>query len=222
MSFCRYFSSEDTLNKFTGDILFSTGFYGKLWLVKYKYVYVDNWGRKEVLQDNVLAVWMEPKFNSDNRIDAQWEVDDNPNDGNGVTENVLRILRSNITYKSLSEPEKGGYWLPIRTIFENSGASWRFGAGILVGALTITLAGVTSPVIAAIASIAVSLSVGIEAGGYTGDLYESLGSFKIELLKSYRYYYVYGSYAEFKNTYTVKDDADRVVPLFIFSPFIRS
>ncbi|MFN4046738.1 MAG: hypothetical protein ACK4H7_05305, partial [Acidilobaceae archaeon] len=216
-SWCRPLISDDNspklyTYKFTGDVLFSTGFQGRIWLVKYKYVYVDRLGYENVLNDNVIAVWMEPRFNEYGKIVADWEVDDNPNDGLGVTENVLKILRQNITYVYVSK-EYGGYALDVEFIYANSGASPRFGVAIPVGALAVTLAGTTNPVIAAIGSIAVQLAIGIEAGAYTGTFYENFGLFVLNLVSDDP---VYGLYALFTNTYMVRGEfVERAVPLVV-------
>ncbi|MFN4045837.1 MAG: hypothetical protein ACK4H7_00670, partial [Acidilobaceae archaeon] len=202
--------------KFTGDVLFSTGFMGRLWLVRYELYNIDA-GVEYVVNRNVLAVWMEPRFNEYGKIVASWEVDDNPDDGLGVTERMVKTLRPHIKFSFVDE-QPSSYTLRAKTIYDKSRASRLFGAGIAVGALIVALAG-TNPAIAAAAPIASLLSIGIEVGMYTEKLYETLGYFRVELSDTWRGMYIKGYYANFTNTYMVSGESvERAVPLMFLRP----
>ncbi|MDM7274554.1 MAG: hypothetical protein P3X22_000285 [Thermoprotei archaeon] len=219
-SSCNYLVSKDgtfkssTTSKFTGDVLFSTGFRGRLWLVNYKYVEVSSGGYEIVLNDKVLAIWIEPVFNVNGMIIADWEVDDYPGDNWGITENVLKKLKSNTSYVKIRSGTLYHYALPIGIIYVQSQASEWFGAGIPVGALILALAGITDEWIVAIAGL---LAIGINGGSEEKSTpYIAAGLFAIKL-KSASPIDVY--FAKFTNPYEIKmEAAKKAVPLIIFKP----
>ncbi len=205
-----------TVSKFTGDVLVSLGFRGKMWLLRYAYVY-ERPGYIEVVNDKVVALWLAPTFNDYGKIWAWWEVDDYPNDSRGAAEKLLKNLESSnaIAYQLIDFDKFREYSLLIRTIYDHSRASQWFGIGIPIGALILAIGGVSLPV--ALAAIVTSLAVGIEAGSVTVKIYEGYNYFRVSFF-TYDYTGIY--YAKFTNTYVIKeeDNAEKVVPLMVFKP----
>ncbi len=215
---CTYLWNDNSapplpVSKFTGDVIASTGFYGMMWSVKYKYVSVDWLGRESIIQDNVVAVWIEPRFNEYGKIVMGVEVDDNPNDGIGITERTLRELGQNITYKSLKEPLSGLYTLLFEKIFSDSGASPHFGIAIAAGALISWIIKAKYPLLALILRL---LGIGVEFGMHSEKAYKHLGYFYLALGSYDR---ITGSYGLYVRTFRIKAElVDRTVPLFVFRP----
>ncbi|MFN4045885.1 MAG: hypothetical protein ACK4H7_00915 [Acidilobaceae archaeon] len=205
-----------TVSKFSGDVITSVGFFGKMWLLRYAYVY-EHAGYIEVVNDRVLALWLVPTFNDYGKIWAWWEVDDYPNNGWGDTDNLLRMLESRgaIDYALRDYDEFYMYDLFIRSIYDHSKASQRLRIVIPIGAIVLAAEGVSLP--AALAAVAASLAVGIEAGSATIKVYDGINYFWVSF---YTYEYTEIYYAKFKSTYVigVENNAEKIVPLMVFKP----
>ncbi len=223
-------SSPVGIPSFYGDVLFSTGFLGKMWLARYRHVkdYYDYYGNliyRVIINDHNFLVWVAPAFNEYGKIRAYWEVDDNPgypgeDGGWGSAELLLNELKNHYTYKHINST-RGWHTLYIKTIYDYSQASPNFGAGIPAGAIILAILralGMVPSLPTIILGIIASLAIGIIAKNITIKLYETLGFLKINLLIMDRLMDIY--YAEIIHYYTI-GDVQKIVPLIIFKPVAR-
>ncbi|MFN4045835.1 MAG: hypothetical protein ACK4H7_00660 [Acidilobaceae archaeon] len=203
---CRTHSVEYPVNKFTGDVLFSTGFLGRVWLARYRLVYESYLvGNKYIIDDRCPATWLVPAFASDNRIIASWELDDNPNDSLGVTENVMKRFN----YKLIYNGSYYGIYTSSMDKVYGSSSMYTF-PGIAIGPLAAWRAGL--PPSHPLFFIVVALFALVSADYESKELYRYFGTFRITLASARDI--VYAHYAVVERKYTV-DGKERIVPAFI-------
>ncbi|MDM7275742.1 MAG: hypothetical protein P3X22_006480 [Thermoprotei archaeon] len=213
-SACATLGRAYPANKSTGDVIFSTGFLGRIWVASYKLI-ADNGLNKYVIRDNDTATWLVPAFNDRGEIIASWELDDYPNDGIGVTENTLKSFNYNNTYHGSSY---GEYELKMEKVYDYSwGLSSPLGGiGIPVGALVAARLGLslTNPLFLILSLLTIIISAKIESK----ELYKYHGTFYIKLGSIFDL--IHAHFAIVERPYRV-DGEDRIVPAFIFIPSLR-
>ncbi len=227
-SFCVYLENnmprEVSFGYFDGDVIFSTGFYGRMWLLRYSFIEeIALYGiipvYRKVIRENDLAVWVVPAFDSSkSNIMFGWELDDRWGDGLGTTERMLRMLGGNYTYSHI-ESWPRAYSMFLIDIYRYYWASPNLGLTFPVGALILAILaakGVTLPLVAA--AIVASLAVGINAQIASEQLYKDAGYFYIELSSSDKWISIFT--ARMKEFYKIKaeDYRGRPAPLMIFRP----
>ncbi|MFZ8792438.1 MAG: hypothetical protein ACO2O2_00915, partial [Acidilobaceae archaeon] len=126
---------------FYDEALLAIGFLGYMWLVEYKYV-EETLGSVRVI-DRSLAVYLVPLFNSRDKIEYWYDIDDNPYDGRGMLEKVFWNITTNQYVKSVRLPSSTGvaWFVTSYNVKVSSNSPAAFGIPIPVGALAILALG---------------------------------------------------------------------------------
>ncbi len=122
-------SRHENVSPFTGDVMFSTGILGRVWLAEYKLTGRE--GKSETPFDgSVFAIWLIPLIINGANIYGWFEIEDNPSSPNTTTGRIVKILEENmlIRYKRAKTRVLGwGYTLDIRhEICSFEPPKWRF------------------------------------------------------------------------------------------------
>jgi len=220
---------DELNNKYTeflgpyGEALLATGFNGYIWLVKYKKIHEVCWGAscyKEVI-DEGYAVFLVPQFNSSDKIEGKYMLDDDPYDNDGLLEAIFDYFAnsSNITrdYLGWYGPQK--YWYTTAYTIKVDSSSTRFAfPAIPMGAIALyilTKTGVSIP--PALATVLPLLVVSISIDVENAEFYGYLATFTFETNQS-----VYFNPYYYKiQTYFVKDASSYyAIPALFMDPYV--